>query len=1118
VGLIFWAVMAGAVPSLMAQTEGAASPPENAGSETAPAEGAPAESSPEPAESPRMESAKRVSPEQVEAEIAKLPNQGSDAPPSRAREALSKALSELSSEERWRNDLADYQKGADVSAEKLAADLDAAQNEAAQFDARSLPDSLEEVEAAFKLSALDLKKVADRAKELADLLNTAPQKRVKQSERRNELSRLIGELEQQNLGTDPDSLLKRAQLQAYDAEMDFLDYALSTADARKTIRTKRLEIARVREAALSKWNERLATKASNLREDALRQQELAMERAAREADRDQPLLKKLAERNATLLERRRELRELLAGTTQIRTDYEERAAIINKRLDEIQRRVEISGFSQAAAAIMLKELRRLPSERQLRSEQRWLEGQVRDTQLELFDLSGHLKPGLGMLEAYESTGIPIEPEDEGWLIQNEDNETLEDLLGQHQDITEGLREDANRYFEALLATDSEIMAAAQAADRFRDYASENILWIPSRSTLSTQDLSAVPSLVRDALGEFTGLFDSIVRGPVLRAMVFIFVVGVLLFIAIKLSRHMGKERLRAADWADYGRTVRFALYELFIAVLPLGSLYLLAWTVNDPKLDGNLADAIEYTATRSAWAIFTLVLLYRITRPNSMAQLELRWPPNVCERINKAVRLFLFPAVGFAIVAMTLDQFGQVAGQPAGARFFLLPAFGCCLLAFHILFSPQHGILAEGKLRFWRENNTARWLIYLFIMGWQSFLAALVFGGYMLGALMLWGHTFRTFWIIAGVMVIKGLVQRYLEIQHWRAKMQQLEEEAAGNETTESERLSFSMDDSTRQVVGFLQWVALILGISAVWADAFPSLRKIGTEPMLQFGGGGEITWGQGAMLLVCIVTTALLARSLPRLVEILILRRISSIAPGTRHAFATLVTYVVVIFGVIWASNILLIEWGKIQWLVAAISVGLGFGLQEIFGNLVAGIILLFERPIRVGDIVTVGGTTGMVTRIQMRGTTIREWDRRELIVPNKEFVTGQLTNWTLSDTLTRLTLNVGVAYGSDISKVKELLMEAIKKDRRVLKDPAPAVFFQQFGESSLDFLCFAYLGTLDERLGAASDLQQNIYEAFNQANITIPFPQRDLHIIDSSAIQVHGLRGGSGSRAVNE
>ena len=130
----------------------------------------------------------------------------------------------------------------------------------------------------------------------------------------------------------------------------------------------------------------------------------------------------------------------------------------------------------------------------------------------------------------------------------------------------------------------------------------------------------------------------------------------------------------------------------------------------------------------------------------------------------------------------------------------------------------------------------------------------------------------------------------------------------------------------------------------------------------------------------------------------------------------------------------------------------GLGFGLQEIFANFVSGLIILFERPIRVGDTVTVGSISGVVSRIRIRATWITGFDRKELVVPNKEFVTTQLVNWSLSDAVSRVEIKVGIAYGSDTERAIELLQDAADANPDVLRDPAPSVLFLGFGESSLD------------------------------------------------------------------
>ncbi|MDH3342704.1 MAG: mechanosensitive ion channel, partial [Gammaproteobacteria bacterium] len=171
------------------------------------------------------------------------------------------------------------------------------------------------------------------------------------------------------------------------------------------------------------------------------------------------------------------------------------------------------------------------------------------------------------------------------------------------------------------------------------------------------------------------------------------------------------------------------------------------------------------------------------------------------------------------------------------------------------------------------------------------------------------------------------------------------------------------------------------------------------------------------------------------------------------------------------------------------------------------SGIIILIERQIRVGDAVTVGDISGRVSRIKMRATTVVDWDRKELIIPNKEFVTGQVINWTLSDTIIRLVVPVGIAYGSDTQKAHDILLKIAVENEFVLEDPEPEAFFAGFGESTLDFELRVFLPTSDLRISTRHNLLMQIDKAFREENIEIAFPQRDIHIrslAESSSLQL--------------
>jgi potassium efflux system protein len=263
-----------------------------------------------------------------------------------------------------------------------------------------------------------------------------------------------------------------------------------------------------------------------------------------------------------------------------------------------------------------------------------------------------------------------------------------------------------------------------------------------------------------------------------------------------------------------------------------------------------------------------------------------------------------------------------------------------------------------------------------------------------------------------------------------------------------------------------------------------------------------------GLAILIAVVTVVAMKR-FPALLEILLLQRVRMTA-GSRYTITTLTTYAIVGAGLIAFFNVIGADWSKVQWLFAALSVGIGFGLQEIVANFISGIIILFERPIRVGDVVTIGTTDGVVTRIQIRATTIRTWDRQELLVPNKEFITGRLLNWSLSDQTTRIKVPVGVAYGSDVEKAMTLMSEAAAANPNVLAEPASSIIFDAFGDNALSLVLRCFVDSQDVRLTTMTQLHQAINQRFNEAGISISFPQRDVHLDTLKPLDVRISRDG--------
>jgi potassium efflux system protein len=236
-------------------------------------------------------------------------------------------------------------------------------------------------------------------------------------------------------------------------------------------------------------------------------------------------------------------------------------------------------------------------------------------------------------------------------------------------------------------------------------------------------------------------------------------------------------------------------------------------------------------------------------------------------------------------------------------------------------------------------------------------------------------------------------------------------------------------------------------------------------------------------------------ARSMPGLLEISVLGRLP-IDSGGRHAIGLVSRYAVMVAGIVLACRTIGIQWSSVQWLAAAMTVGLGFGLQEIFANLVSGLIILLERPIRVGDLVTVNGSTGTVTRMQIRATTITDGDNRELIVPNKTFITGDVMNWTLTSPITRFVIPVGISYESNAAKARDILLKLAHEHPHVLDEPKPSALMVGFGDSTKNLELRAYIEQRSDYTDVTHDLYLSIEQAFHEAGIEIAFPQQEIRI----------------------
>jgi len=288
----------------------------------------------------------------------------------------------------------------------------------------------------------------------------------------------------------------------------------------------------------------------------------------------------------------------------------------------------------------------------------------------------------------------------------------------------------------------------------------------------------------------------------------------------------------------------------------------------------------------------------------------------------------------------------------------------------------------------------------------------------------------------------------------------------------------------------------LLPGILFIWG-AYDDL-SVAIKGLLAFGfnlGDQRISLGL-VIISAGILYGSFLASSIVQKLlidQVLAKRRVET---GVRVSIARLVHYVLIFIGFVVALLALGFEFTKLTIILSALGIGIGFGLQGIVNNFVSGLILLFERPVRVGDFIELDGKWAEIKNIGLRATYVQTFDQADVIIPNADLVSNQVINWTLSNRRVRLIIPVGVVYGSDLSLVMETLMACAIANSKVAKTPEPQVLFLSFGESSLDFELRVWVPNAEERLTVRSELHQEIDRSFREAKIEIAFPQRDLHL----------------------
>ena len=511
-----------------------------------------------------------------------------------------------------------------------------------------------------------------------------------------------------------------------------------------------------------------------------------------------------------------------------------------------------------------------------------------------------------------------------------------------------------------------------------------------------------------------------------------------------------------------------------------------------------------------ALSLFVIQFLLAVLKSGQIADKFFGWDEATRQTLQRFMRRFawiLLPTS--AILALAQQQGANLTEDVIGPVILVVAGVMIARLFRWLLQTLPDEFTSTG----------IRWLLNIVLVMMPLSLAALTLFGYYYTGLQVTGQFLATFyvlsgWVIAEVSVNHGIewssnrlrLQREAETREWEAKLEAATARGETLEETAEKKPDLTqVRQQTQRLARFLLLAVFGSLLYWVWADLVGVFGYFDSLVLWQYGSieePGIMTLLDLLSSLFIIALTLFLAANLPGVLEMLVLSRLA-LQQGSAYAMTTLLNYVITGIGIVLALSALGVSWDKLQWLVAALSVGLGFGLQEIFANFVSGLIILFERPIRIGDVVTLGNLSGRVRQIRIRATTITDFDRKDIIVPNKTFVTGQLINWSLTDTVTRVVVKIGVAYGSDLERTREILTQAAEINDRVLKDPAPQVLFLSFGASTLDHELRIHVKELSDRNPAIDEINRFIDRSFKDANIEIAFQQVDVRFRNSDGLE---------------
>lgn len=972
-----------------------------------------------------------------------------------------------------------------------------------------LPESgmpLDELEAEIQLLVADRRSATARRAAIADELSAARQQGTSERDRLVAIQSQLQALpvitlsegaSLQNRIADTVAQARRAQLQA-DAELLAL-----RVRGQPTLESILVAERNWLDVRINRQDRRLAVLselARDLRQSAAQRQIAATQELLSQVGDNRPNLQALAEDNMSLARQQEVIGLELSGARRQILELRETVDRIERDASLSRRRLAVSGLQAELADVMLSRLRTLPSKRSIASAIDTRNKRINEVAIAAIDNDEDVRE-MSDRESILRTRFPDHAE---W--ETDSRAALNTLLDQHLRL---LRESAQAksQLQQVLIDTNELAANLYAAiQRYEEFLTSNLLWTRNHSYVDPMRLAAQVKLLISAEGA-RRLRDGFPGAALRLEPLLLSLLVALLLIFRRRIKHALKEQLgkpvRPRDERSDRIFTGIALSLAYSSAVPL-AVFVIALIIGHAGTDSTQLSGISAGLTLASLILFSFSFLRHITGRLGVGRRRLKWNGQKMDCLRPALS-WLAPVVvsGAFFAGYGMSTSATDSGGPLTAIATMTIAVALLVTGMRAL---RSGLFTADRLVLYgfRSAVVLATAIALMHVTGHLFAAHLYLNSF--------GFSIAGFLLI---LFVTNILQRiglifnaHLE-RRTRDELRALEE---SGETTidNADDLATvaSLSGANTQMLSLMRVLALAVSLWLIWSPALPALNifnEIGlwnvADSTLPDGQLRLVSLATLINALFILVITSLVTKHLPPLIDVLLMEWTDT-TPGSRYAIRVLMQYVIIGTGLAMSLSLLGWEWGKVQWLVAALGVGIGFGLQEIVANFISGLILLFERPIRVGDVVTAGGGDGTVTQINARATVIEAFDGKELMVPNKELITSVVTNWSLSTSNLRVVITVGIAYGSDVREAMRILIEVARDNPSVLAEPVPTATFEDFGDNALVIWLRCYAQREYPRVW--TELRTEINERFNDAGISIAFPQRDIHLDSSKPIPV--------------